>query len=251
MNLQTPPRILVIGHHGKMGKMAVQAIEAHPDLLYAGGCDRDTDLAAAISTHQPTVGLDLTTPDVVFEHTKTFIQSGIHPVIGTSGLSCEQVTHLSELCQSAQLGGLIVPNFSIGACLMMHCAATAAQFFPNATITETHHLDKKDAPSATALATAASIQKARKNAPLPHHSTETHTGSLGACAHDVPIHAIRMPGALASQTVLMGLPGETFSLTHHTQDRSAFMPGICLACQQVSTLSELVIGLDSLLNLNP
>jgi len=242
MTSQTP-RILIIGHLGKMGQAAVNAIESHPNLIYAGGCDAQQDLAQVIVQTRPTVGLDLTHPGVVFAHAQQLIAAGIHPVIGTSGLTRTQIETLKQQCDQKQLGGLIVPNFSIGAVLMMHFAAQAAAYLSDASIIETHHPQKKDAPSGTAIATAQAIQDARTCPPNGHASTEHLPGSLGANHADVAIHSVRLPGKVAHQTVMLGGPGETLSIQHDTLDRSAFMPGVCLACQHVVTLQKLIEGL--------
>ncbi|MBM94144.1 MAG: 4-hydroxy-tetrahydrodipicolinate reductase [Legionellales bacterium] len=251
MSISTPIRVLVIGHLGKMGRIAIEAIESNPQLIYAGGCGRGQSLEEAIRTHQPMVGLDLTTPQTVLSHVHQLIDAGIHPVVGTSGLSALDIESLQHLCSEKQLGAMIVPNFSIGACLMMHCASLAAQFFTHAAITETHHLAKKDAPSGTALATADRIAQARKQSPTPHHSSETHPGSLGAQYREVPIHSLRLPSSLASQSVYMAQSGESLTLTHDSHDRSCFIPGISMACEQVVSLKRCMIGLDSLLGLTP
>lgn len=240
-------RVLIVGAHGKMGKPAMAAIQNHPALTLVGGCDRDSNLADMIRNTRPDVAVDLTNPTVVYQHAELFIEHEIHPVIGTSGLSEQQIQTLSAACNQKQLGGLIVPNFSIGAVLMMHFAARASAYYANAHIVETHHLEKKDAPSGTAIHTAHLMHSAQKTKPLPHASVETQPGSLGAVVQGIPIHSVRLPGKLAHQTVTLASTGETLTIQHDTHNRAAFMPGLCLCCEQVNQLNSLQMGLEKIL----
>ena len=169
-------------------------------------------------------------------------------MIGTSGLLDAEIDELRALCAVAKLGGLIVPNFSIAAVLMMQFAAKAAYYLPDVEIVEAHHPAKAEAPSGTALKTADVIAKARTRAPHLPRCQEIVPGALGALHQDVRIHSLRLPGTLAQQDVIFGQLGETLTLRHQTMDRLSFMPGVVLACQKVLVLDKLVYGLDQLLD---
>ncbi len=144
-------------------------------------------------------------------------------------MQAAQISTLSQQCEQQQLGGIIVPNFSISAVLMMHFASIAATFIPHAEIIEMHHPAKLDAPSGTAVKTAELITKHRKK------------------GQDVPIHSLRLPGVLARQEVLFGSLGETLSIVHESIDRLSFMPGLILACSKVMELNRLYYGLEHIL----
>ena len=216
-------KIIVNGASGKMGRYAVDAIESADDLTLVAALGRNDDLAQTIAATQADVVVDLTTPDAVFVNTQIIINAGAHPVIGTTGLSDAQLQQLTTLTKDKQLGGIIAPNFSIGAVLMMQFAKQAAPYFNDIEIIEKHHAQKKDAPSGTAKKTQQLMNK------------------------DVAIHSVRLPGVVAEQQVLFGDQGETLTIEHRCIDRVAYMAGMLLCCGKVVDLNELVYGLEHIL----
>lgn len=239
--------VIVNGAHGRMGQEAVIAINNDPDLTLVGEGHEDNDLAELIQTSGAEVVVDLTIASEAFKNTKIIIESGARPVVGTSGLPLEDVSKLNELCIANNLGGLVAPNFSIGAVLMMRYAAEAAKYFPDVEIIEFHHNNKIDAPSGTAIRTAEMIAETRPSIPKDPTKHETHKGARGGLCKDVRIHSLRIPGVIANQEVIFGGKGETLNLRHNTLDRGAFMPGICLACKKAPGLKSLLYGLEHIL----
>jgi 4-hydroxy-tetrahydrodipicolinate reductase len=241
-------RVLINGAHGKMGRECVKAIENDAALQLVAAIGRADDLAAMLQQSQAQVAIDLTAPHAVYENALAIIAAGVHPVIGTTGLTPAQIANLEQRCAQKKLGGVIAPNFSIGAILMMRFAAQAAKYLPDVEIIELHHPAKLDSPSGTALKTADIIAEARTAAPqqLPV-ARETIPGARGAFRHGVPIHAVRLPGLVACQEVLFGGLGETLRISHHTIHREAFVPGVLLACKKVVELDRLLYGLEHLL----
>jgi 4-hydroxy-tetrahydrodipicolinate reductase len=244
--MNTP--VIVNGANGKMGLMACKTIEDHPDFQLVARLGREDDLGAMIAKTNASIVIDLSRADCVYENTLTIINNNAHPVIGTSGLLDEQITSLQQLSLEKKLGGIIVPNFSISAVLMMQFAAHAAKFLPEVEIIEAHHQQKLDAPSGTAIKTAEMIANARKDPKNELPIKEIIKHARGAEYLDVNIHSIRLPGFLASQQVVFGSQGETLTITHNSIDRSAFMPGLLLACRCVSTLDTLYYGLEKLID---
>lgn len=241
-------KVIINGANGRMGQEAVKAINADARFELVAQTGRTDNLAAEIKKLQATIVIDLTTAESVFENTKTIITAGAHPVVGTSGLQPEEFMTLKQLSAQKNLGGIIVPNFSIGAVLMMRYARDAAKYLPNVEIIEMHHDGKLDAPSGTAIKTAELIQEARQSSPETLDVRETITGSRGAVKHGIHIHAVRLPGLVAHQQVLFGGNAETLTIRHDSMHRSCFMPGLLLACEKVSSLNELVYGLEHLLD---
>ena len=240
--------VIVNGAHGKMGVQACQAIENHPNLKLVASLGRGDDLIESISKNRADIVIDLTSADCVYKNCLTIINQGAHPVIGTSGLLEEQIQTLRDLCEEKNLGGIIVPNFSISALLMMRFAADAARLLPNVEIIEAHHPQKLDAPSGTAIKTAELIAEARRVAKTTLPLRELLPGARGATHHDVNIHSLRLPGILARQQVIFGNMGETLTITHDTIDRASFMPGLILACERVPQLDRLYYGLEHVLD---
>ncbi len=211
-------RIVLFGRDGKVGSLLgqrlreagheVAGVEAgeEPPLL-------DQDLA-----------VDFTAPQAVLGNMRLALGAGVPCIVGTSGMTEAGRAELDGLARAHAVPCLVVPNFAIGAVLMMRFAEEAARAMPSAEIVELHHDTKVDAPSGTAAATAARMGGA------------------------VPIHSVRLPGLVAHQEVIFGAAGQTLSIRHDTTSREAFVPGVLLAVERLHTLPPgLTIGLDSLL----
>lgn len=242
-----PIRVLVNGAAGRMGQITVKTIKQDPSFDLVAETYNSDELKKSLLSSKADVVIDFTNAAVVFENAKSIILAGVHPVIGTSGLLPEQIKELQRLCAEKNLGGIIAPNFCVGVLLMMRFAEQAAHYFPECEIIETHHENKLDAPSATAIKTAELISSARTSQPRVKKIHETLTGARGAFKNQVPIHALRLPGFLAKQDILFGHLGGNLVISHETIDRNAYMPGVLLACKKVISLKKLVYGLENFL----
>lgn len=243
-------KVIINGAQGKMGRTTVSAIANEKDLQRVAQTTRTDDLSQIIKTHQADVVIDFTTPDAVFDNTKKIIEAGARAVIGTSGLTGEQIKILSALCSEKKIGCIIAPNFSIGAILLMRYAQDAAKYFPDAEIIEYHHPKKLDAPSGTAKKTAELISqnKSQANLSTPIDEQLQNHASRGLRYCSIPIHAVRMSGIFADNQVLFGNESETLLLHHRASDRYAMMPGLFLCCRKVMTLNHLIYGMENILN---
>jgi len=240
-------RVLVLGARGRVGSLVVAGVKAAEDLELCAEVDLGDDLAAAIETGRPDVAIDFTTPDAVFENTRTLLTRKVHAVIGTSGLTPAQLDELGGLAKANGVAVLFAPNFAVGAVLMMRFAEEAARHFPWVEIIERHHEHKIDAPSGTATVTAQRLAAARSEAVAPANETETAPGARGGRVDDIPVHSIRLPGSVAHQEVLFGGPGETLSIRHDTIDRAVFVPGVLLGVRGVKARTGLLLGLETVL----
>lgn len=240
-------RVIVNGAKGKMGSLTCDTLNQHKEFELVAQLGREDDLAQAIRYTQAQIVVDLTRADSVYQNALTIINQGAHPVIGTSGLLPDQIKELSNLCESRRLGGIIAPNFSISAVLMMIFAAKAAEYFPEVEIIEAHHQQKLDAPSGTALKTAEMIAGARKKPKNKLDLKELVPGARGGVHYDINIHSLRLPGVIARQQVIFGSEGETLTITDDCIDRRSFMPGVVLCCQKVLELTTLIYGLEHIL----
>jgi 4-hydroxy-tetrahydrodipicolinate reductase len=174
----------------------------------------------------PGVLLDLTTQPASYEISRAAVERRVPTVVGASGWTDEQRASLATIAAQRNVGVLLVPNFSVGAMLMMRFAQEAAQFFGDAEIVEIHHPAKKDKPSGTARETARRIEAAKGNAPT--------------------IHSIRLTGSLAHQEVVFGGPGERLTIRHDSLSRESFVDGMMRAVHAVVHLRGLSVGLESL-----
>jgi len=238
--------IIINGANGRMGKQVIKLVENTPDFHLLACGDSDTNLSQLIKTHNPDIVIDFTTSQVAYQNAKIIIENNIHPVIGTSGLLPLQIAELTELCAVKKLGGVIAPNFSISVVLMQRCAQLIAAYLPHVEIIEMHHDGKLDSPSATAIKTAELIAKVKEEIPnKASHEVIPH--ARGALCHNIPIHAIRLPGLVAHEQIIFGNSGETLRLQHDSIDRDSFMPGVALACRKVMELQTLIYGLEHII----
>lgn len=238
------PNVVVNGAFGKLGLVTCQFLKTHPDFNLVAQLGRQDNLADEIRQKEADIVIELTNAEAVYSNSQTIIDCNAHPVIGASGLKADEIQQLQARCKEKKLGGIIAPNFSVGAVMMMKLAQMAAKVLPNVEIIETHHQQKIDAPSGTALKTAELISQSRtmtKQSSTKHDDNEAR----GLTAYNIPIHAVRLPGFVAKQEVLFGNLGEQLTISHQSINRESFMPGVELALKQVISLNELVYGLDS------
>ena len=241
-------RVLVNGAKGRMGQEVVKAVTAAADLELVDQTDLGDDLIARINASQAQAVVDFTTAAAAFENTRKILEAGVHPVVGTSGLLAEQVAELQQLAEDKGIGGLIAPNFAIGAVLLMKYAQDAAKYLPDVEVIELHHNRKADAPSGTAVKTAQLIAEARQEIPKALvEEKELFEGARGSEVHGVRVHSLRLPGLVAHQEVIFGGTGETLTIRHDSIHRESFMPGVCLACRKVIGTQQLFYGLEHLL----
>ena len=223
-----------------MGRISLKSLQADPRFNVVACVNRGDDLGATLDSHQVDVVLDFSLPDCVFLNAKTVIERGIHLVVGASGLTVEEISELSTLAKTHQTAGLVVPNFSISAVLMMQFAERAAALLSNVHIVELHHDKKVDAPSGTARKTAELIAQ--------HALDRTKEGGVTvSCYQGVPIHSVRLPSLFAHQAVVFQGQGETLTIKHDASNRDCMMPGVLLACEKVMSLASFEYGLDVLL----
>jgi len=223
--------VAVAGAHGRMGTVAREALVRRGE--YCCGLSRTADPQARIFTHleellqcNPSVLLDLTTQPASYEISRDAVERGVPTVVGASGWTDEQRASLATVAAERNVGALIVPNFSVGAMLMMRFAQEAARHFVDAEILEVHHPGKKDKPSGTARETAHRIEAAMGKAPV--------------------IHSMRLTGSLAHQEVIFGGPGERLTIRHDSLSRDSFVEGMMRAVHAVVALRGLSVGLESI-----
>jgi len=268
-----PIPVVVVGAAGKMGRMVIKGVHEAEDMVLVGAVDtghRDEDagvlagigpieipvtpdlkgtLMLCAQEREVGVMVDFTHPGVVYDHIREGIALGLCPVVGTTGLSAEQLTQLSIFADKASTGCVIAPNFAIGMVLLQEACMRMAQYFDYAEIIELHHNEKADAPSGTALQTAHLMAGLGKRFNLPKvKEQELLAGARGAEAEDgIRLHSVRLPGLIAHQEVIFGGPGQTLTLRHDTSHREAFWPGIALSIRKVRQLKNLVYGLEKIL----
>lgn len=247
-------KVAVCGANGRMGQEVCNAVTNESETELVARIDLFGDnvyktIEQANKSTQIDVLVDFTQPSVIFENAKYCLSNNIKTVIGTTGLTDEQIKELKELSAKTNTACLIAPNFSTGAVLMMMFSKIAAKYFDNAEIIEFHHNQKKDAPSGTAIKTALMMKEAKdsfKNGNCLEK--ETIIGSRGGTSYsDIQVHSVRMPGFMASQEVLFGSDGQLLTIRHDSSDRKCYMPGVIMGIKYVAKNNGFIYGLENIL----
>ncbi|RIX53515.1 4-hydroxy-tetrahydrodipicolinate reductase [Paenibacillus nanensis] len=262
-------KVAVNGARGRMGREVVKMVLEDESLQLvaavspsAGPIDAGTfvgkpetgvivsaTLEQALSGAKADVLVDFTVPQAAYSNTKTAIDFGVRPVIGTTGFTPEQIEELDELCKQKGIGGLIAPNFSIGAILMMKFAAEASKYLPHVEIIEYHGDQKLDAPSGTSIKTAELISQVRQELRQGNpNEEEVIEGARGGYYNGFRIHSVRLPGVFAQQEVVFGGYGQTLKIRHDSYDRAGYMPGVNVAVKKVMTYSGLIYGFEHIMD---
>lgn len=243
-------RVGVVGAAGKMGALACETVEAADGLELVARVDQGDSLTELEGAD---VAVDFTHPGVVMDTISWCVGHGIHVVVGTSGFTQERLDSIAGQLTGSRVGVLVVPNFSVGAVLMMRFAAQASAFFESAEIIELHHPTKLDAPSGTAIRTAQLMAAARERAgagPIPDATTEDELGARGGTVDGIGVHSVRVRGLVAHQEVVLGNAGETLTIRHDMPDRVATMSGVVASTRFVVDHPGLTVGLEPVLGLD-
>ena len=241
-------RVGVIGASGRMGAEVCRAVEADDDLELVARVGSDESLDALVEAGAE-VAVEFTTPASVKDNAAFCLGNGIHVVVGATGLSAGDLDELRAVAEANAVNCFVAPNFALGAVLMMRFAAEAAPHFAVAEIIERHHEGKLDAPSGTALRTAALMNEVRSERwETPSGGEENLAGARGGDSGGVRVHSVRTPGSVAHQEVIFGSAGQTLTIRHDSLDRTSFMPGVIMAIKKVGSLDSLTVGLEHLLD---
>lgn len=261
-----PIKVAVHGALGKMGQTLVAALRREPGMQLVGATDikatadhltlpdgsskipLSKKLEPMLDSCKPEVVVDFSNAGAVMPLVELAAEHGVNLVIGTTGLTAEDIREIDGKAKAKGIGIVIAPNFALGAVLMMHLAKLAGKYFDYAEIIELHHERKLDAPSGTALTTAKAMAQSRGKpfaTPQPVEKAE----SRGQQVEGISLHSVRLPGLLAHQEVLLGGEGQTLSIRHDTSGRDCYMPGVMLAIKEVVKRKGLTYGLDILLGL--
>ncbi len=260
-------KVVVYGASGRVGQEVVKAVCREPEMQLVGAVDVNVpaeyltlpdgsgtvpfsaDLAAIIESCQPDVIVDFSIARASMPAVRTASKRGVNMVIGTTGFTADDLDEMQKLAEANEIGIVVAPNFALGAVLMMHLAKVAGKYFDHAEIIEQHHDRKLDAPSGTSQMTARVMAEARGKPFLPPAVVGEDSPARGKSVEGVNIHAVRLPGFMAHQEVILGTDGQTLRIRHDQISREAFMPGVLLAVKEVMKRKGFIYGLDKLLGL--
>lgn len=264
--MESEIKVIVSGALGKMGRQTAQAVHQDDELRLVGLIDIreregqsggaaaqlsmpvENDLDDWLQRCQADVMIDFTNPQAVYNNAKTALQHKVNCVIGTTGLNEVELKQLERFALENDVGVAVIPNFAIGAVLMMKLAQEAARYFPDVEIIELHHDQKMDAPSGTSIKTAEMISEQRQTRPQRNsREFEKIAGARGGEIDGIRIHSVRLPGLVAHQEVIFGGVGQSLRIRHDSYDRVGFMPGVITTAKKIVRLKGLVYGLEKLI----
>jgi len=260
-------KVIVSGALGKMGMETARAVQNNEDLELVGLIDTkarvdsvvsvsegrepmpvDNDLEQLMDRIKVDVMVDFTNPQAVYNNVRAALKRGINCVVGTTGLNEAELKQLEKMAMDNGVGVAVIPNFAIGAVLMMKLAQEAAQYFPDVEIIELHHDRKIDAPSGTAIKTAELISSGRTYNPARNsREMERVAGARGGEINGIRIHSVRLPGFVAHQEVIFGGVGQSLRIRHDSFDRIGFMPGVLMTVKKIMGMPGLTYGLEKLI----
>ena len=241
-------KVAVVGATGRMGKLALDLIDAAQDLTLHAALDSKSELAQVLGAD---VVLDVTLPDVSPTVVKFCAENGLKVVVGTSGWSAGKLAQVEHQLKTAPATAavIVIPNFSIGSMLASKFAALAAPYFESIEIVEAHHAGKIDSPSGTAVRTAEMIGTARESLTQPL-IPGVGQEARGQVVAGVPIHSMRLAGVSAKQEVHFGGIDEVLTISHDTVSTKAYTHGILLCVRKAPAVSGLVVGLQAVIEGN-
>jgi len=261
-------KVVITGIGGKMGRAMFSGLVREPDIEVVGGVDPrypgedmgtlaglepvnifvSSDLQTVFNEKRPDIMLDFTKPDSAAENVRIALKNKVSCIIGTSGLSKFDLEQIEIDAKENDTPVLVVPNFALGAILMMRFAQETSRFFPHVEVVEMHHDQKLDAPSGTAMKTLEMMAQERK---MVHQGAEGEEeripGSRGGNYAGMRVHSVRLPGLIAHQEVIFGENGQVFMIRHDTLSRESFVPGVLLAIRNVKKLEGVVSGLENIM----
>ncbi|HEV3392326.1 MAG TPA: 4-hydroxy-tetrahydrodipicolinate reductase [Chthoniobacterales bacterium] len=210
--MKKPVRVALIGARGRMGRTIVDLAKNDSKIDIVAQSDIGDAIDAAVKDCD--VAIDFSNANATDEICRAASQNRKALVIGTTGHSPEQRNVIEKTAKSVPI--VFASNFSVGVNTLFALTRRAAEilgseFKPE--IVETHHTQKKDAPSGTAKALGEILKEAGKS--------------------DVPIQSIREGDVVGEHTVTFVGPSERLELTHRAESREIFARGALRAAEWI------------------
>jgi 4-hydroxy-tetrahydrodipicolinate reductase len=259
-----PIKVIVFGAAGRVGKVLIDKLPANPEVEVVGAVDVkaeekirltngkeipfSSDLEKIINETKPQVMVDFSLAHAAMPAARIALNKKVNLVIGTTGLTQDNLDELKQLAEDNQSGVIVAPNFALGAVLLMRFAALASRYMDYAEVIELHHEQKQDAPSGTAIHTTKMMAESRGK-PFSQAVDEGNFPSRGESHNGIQVHSVRLPGLMAHEEVLFGGLGQTLSIRHDTNGRECYVPGVLLAVQEVINRPGLTQGLDKIIDI--
>jgi len=183
--------------------------------------DTVEDMKPYLSGTLPDVVIDFSTPWAALKNAELFAKMKINIVMGTTGFSPDEETHLFSMIKKHKTGLIYAPNITMGVNVLMLLTELASRLLSNydAEIIEMHHKNKKDIPSATAKKISGVING--------NSLDETK-------AADTPISSVRAGGIIGYHKVVLAGEHDKIEIVHESMSRNAFAEGALYAAKFIN-----------------
>ncbi|MBI4787404.1 MAG: 4-hydroxy-tetrahydrodipicolinate reductase [Chloroflexi bacterium] len=195
------------------------------------------------------VFVEYTRPEIAKANVTAAIRRGANVVIGTSGLTDQDLEEIGNLALEHNVGVLAVGNFSLVTVVLTKCAQLAAKYLSQWEIVDYASSQKPDAPSGTTRELAYKLSQAgRPKFDVLIEQTQGPKETRGASINGMQIHSVRLPGYVISAEVLFGAFDEKLSLRYDAgSSPEPYVAGALLAIRRVGSFVGLKRGLDSVM----
>jgi len=262
-------RVALVGACGKMGSLIIRRVLATEGLTLSAAFDivnlgkdigevigagklnvpvsDSKDLSSVLKETKTDVLVDFTIAPATAVNAPIAAAAGVNLIIGTTGLTAEQKTNITDAVIKNKVAAVISSNYSIGVGVFFKLIQEAARYLGNdydVEIIEAHHNQKKDAPSGTAVTAAEIISKEMGG-------KEFVFGREGICPRgkEIGIHAVRGGDIVGDHTVMFVGNSERIELRHQAHTREIFVGGAVMAAKWiVSQKKGIVYAMSDVLN---
>ncbi len=247
-------KIFISGASGNVGKTLVRTIQKIEWAELVGGWCKETgeDLGeiagigpiGVIATNELKTGIEASKPDIVIDFSATpvlpgnlkiYAEEGLNAVIGTTGLTDDDLEPFIKEVKEKGLRWSVIPNYGLGISLVSDFIKKVRQYYPYISIIDRHFPGMANAPSGT----AASLAKSFSGDSMAVDSKEVYPGVLGAKIAGVPVISQRLPwpGPYSEHEVLLGRKDEIIriSVEDHTSD--IYMDGVFLTVEKLPKMA--------------
>ncbi len=225
--------IALIGY-GKMGKeIETLAKTNQHHIVCKIDIDNHNEIHSLQSNHVD-VAFEFTTPSSAVENINACFKQHIPVVCGTTGWY-DHFQEISDLCKQTNGSLFYAPNFSIGVNIFMAISSYASEimnsFLDNYSvrIEETHHTQKKDSPSGTAITLANEVMNKIKSLTLwKNFLNETPHSELQP---ELPVFSFRKDNIVGNHKLIFDSTSDTVTIEHNAKNRQGFALGALAAAQ--------------------
>ncbi|MCX5778907.1 MAG: 4-hydroxy-tetrahydrodipicolinate reductase [Elusimicrobia bacterium] len=251
--------LVVCGAAGKMGASIIRLAAADDVFRVVGAVEHTGNASIGTGTLKITdnfsealfradVAIDFTSPAATMEHLAVALAQKKAIVIGTTGLSPDQVLRIKDAAKTIPI--VFSPNMSIGVNLLFTLARAAAKAVPgyDVEIVELHHNQKKDAPSGTAAHLAQVIAETR-GSDMAKDGVYGRKGLTGPRKQEeIGVMSVRAGDIVGDHTVYFAGPGERIELVHRAHSRDTFAAGALRAAHWLAKKSAGLYDMQDVLN---